>query len=87
MKSRTVSAFTNVGPRRISADFKLLTGVLIVSEGTRIIEAIRPPDSWLALASLNCGDGWGTRPTSHDLQTFVNAYALRLTEFEHVATS
>ncbi|KAK45359.1 hypothetical protein BG58_18490 [Caballeronia jiangsuensis] len=79
MKFRTVYASIVVGDKKFSAAFGLSTGDLVVSEGAKVIEAIKPPDSWLALASLNRGDGWGTRPTTHDLQTFIERYVMRLT--------
>ncbi|SAL86084.1 hypothetical protein AWB67_07108 [Caballeronia terrestris] len=36
------------------------------------MEELGPPDSWMALASLNPGDGWGTRRTPADLLAFLS---------------
>jgi hypothetical protein len=63
-----------VNSRPISARFRPSTGHLIISDGTAVVESIRPPDSWIALAAVNTSSGWGTRPTPSDLQTFLERY-------------
>ncbi len=74
MKSRSVLAEVLVDGRQISAHFQPSTGRLVITEGPAIVEAIRPPDSWIALAAVNTSSGWGTRPTSADLQFFLERY-------------
>lgn len=74
MKFDTVFAVVRVGEHDISADFRTSSGRLIVADASQIIEELRPPDSWLALASLNRNDSWGTRPTSTELLTFLERY-------------
>jgi hypothetical protein len=71
MKTQAVRAVARVNGREISADFQLLTGRLRVNEGPKVIEELGPPDSWMALASLNHRDGWGTRPTAANLLKFL----------------
>ena len=74
MKLQSVSAVVRVGDREVSAEFRLSTGRLLVSEGAEPIEDLRPPDSWMALAFVNLNGGWGTRPTPTDLLTFLERY-------------
>ncbi|SAL86019.1 hypothetical protein AWB74_07533 [Caballeronia arvi] len=74
MKLDIVLAVIRVGEREISADFRTSSGRLIVAEAAEIIEELRPPDSWVALASLKRNDSWGTRPTTAELLTFLERY-------------
>jgi hypothetical protein len=74
MKPQSVIAVVRSATREVSAEFQLSTGRLVVMEGSELIDALHPPDSWMALASLNHGDGWGTRPTPEDLHQFLERY-------------
>lgn len=74
MKSQSVIAVVRFATREVSAEFQLSTGRLVVMEGSELIDALHPPDSWMALASLNHGDGWGTRPSPADLPQFLERY-------------
>jgi len=74
MKPRSVLAEVVVDQRQISALFHASTGRLVISEGSAVVESIRAPDSWIALAAVNTASGWGTRPTSADLQVFLERY-------------
>jgi hypothetical protein len=73
---RAVTARVLIEGRDIAAHYQSSTGRLMVREGTIILEAIQPPDSWIALAALNTASYWGTRPTSADLQAFLEGYVL-----------
>ncbi|WP_160147523.1 hypothetical protein [Caballeronia pedi] len=74
MKAQSVIAVVRFATREVLAEFHLSTGRLVVMEGSEVIDALHPPDSWMALASLNHGDGWGTRPTVADLHQFLERY-------------
>jgi hypothetical protein len=74
MKTQSVIAVVRFAAREVSAEFQPATGRLLVMEGSEVIDALHPPDSWMALASLNHGDGWGTRPTPADLHHFLERY-------------
>lgn len=82
MKTQAVRAVVRVNSREISADFQLATGRLLVTEGAEVIEKLGPPDSWVALASLNRGDGWGTRPAPADLLAFLERYVATHPRFQ-----
>jgi hypothetical protein len=73
---RTVTARIFIEGRHIAAHFYPSTGRLMVREGVTILEAIQPPDSWIALAAVNAASCWGTRPTFADLQIFLERYVL-----------
>lgn len=75
MKQTTVMAAISSDEREVAATFKLSTGRLTVSSNGKILEDIRPPDSWLVLASANHQCEWGTRPTATDLLAFLDQYA------------
>lgn len=81
MKGRNVLAKVLVDHRQISAHFHTWTGRLIISEGPTVVESIRAPDSWIALAAVNTASGWGTRPTSADLQMFLEWYVATYPKF------
>ncbi|MGF7137246.1 hypothetical protein P3T40_008759 [Paraburkholderia sp. EB58] len=74
MKPRNVLVHVEVDSRQISAHFRPSTGRLVIVDGPAVIEAFKPPDSWMALASVNTANGWGTRPTSADLRAFLERY-------------
>jgi len=81
MMASNVLAEMRVDSRQVSAQFQPSTGQLIVSDGLSIVEAISPPDSWMALATVNAASEWGTRPTSADLLTFLERYVTRHPRF------
>jgi hypothetical protein len=74
MKARTVVAAVNTNSRQVSAAFRPSSGRLVIHEGAAVIETIKAPDSWIALAALNSASGWGTRPTESDLLDFLTRY-------------
>lgn len=74
MKSQSIRAAVSVDSRDVSADFHPSTGRLVVREGTAVVEAFLPPDSWMALAVVNASSGWGTQPTQSDLHAFLRRY-------------
>ncbi|CAG9269586.1 conserved hypothetical protein [Paraburkholderia caribensis] len=82
MKSQNVLAAVRVDSRQISAHFRPSTGRLVISDGASILEAIRAPDSWMALATVNSDSNWGTRPTSADLQVFLERYVAEHPRFD-----
>ncbi len=82
MKSQNVHAQVRVDCRQISAHFRPSTGRLVISDGGVILEAIRAPDSWMALATVNSDSNWGTRPTSADLQVFLERYIAEHPRFD-----
>ncbi|WP_371884496.1 hypothetical protein [Caballeronia sp. S22] len=84
MKTQTVLAVVRVETREIAADFEVATGRLLIFEGSTVFEDIGPPDSWMAFASLSGGSAWGTRPTSVDLQTFLERYVASHPRFQLV---
>jgi hypothetical protein len=86
MKSRSVLAEINVDRRQISAHFQPSTGRLVITEGTAIVEAIRPPDSWIALAAVSATSGWGTQPTPANLRAFLEGYVAMHPRFVRTAT-
>lgn len=53
LKSQSISAAVRMESRVVLANFRVATGRLRVTEGSTIVDDIYPPDSWLALASLN----------------------------------
>lgn len=74
MKSRNVLAAILVDRRQISAHFQPSTGRLVITDGPAVVEAIRAPDSWIALAAVSTTSGWGTQPTEANLQVFLEGY-------------
>ena len=86
MRASNVLAEICVDSRQVSAQFQPSTGQLIVSDGLSIVEAISPPDSWMALATVNAASEWGTRPTSADLLTFLERYVARHPRFKRSDT-
>jgi len=82
MKSQNVLAEVRVDYRQISAHFRPSTGRLVISDGGSILEAIRAPDSWMALATVNSDSNWGTQPTSADLQVFLERYIAEHPRFD-----
>ncbi|WP_124605766.1 hypothetical protein [Burkholderia sp. Bp9142] len=83
MRSRNVVAEVFVEGRQISAHFRASTAHLVIREGSVIVETIVPPDSWMALATVNSGSDWGTRPTREDLQGFLERYITTHPTFDH----
>jgi hypothetical protein len=81
MKPRRVLAEVLVDRRQISAHFHLSTGHLFIRDGATLVEAIRAPDSWIALAAVNTASAWGTRPSSADLKVFLERYIALSPEF------
>ncbi|WP_160147524.1 hypothetical protein [Caballeronia pedi] len=57
MKTQTLIAVVRIARRETAVDFQLSTGRLLITEGPQVIEQWHPSDAWLAMASLNRGDG------------------------------
>ncbi|WP_146149932.1 hypothetical protein [Caballeronia novacaledonica] len=74
MRKNAVQAVLRLNDRELIAEFQSVTGRLVVYQGSTILEDVHPPDSWMALALINCGSGWGTRPGSDDLLAFLERY-------------
>jgi hypothetical protein len=74
MKTRSVRAELVVDRYRFSARFHISTGRLVISEGAAVVESIAAPDSWIALAAVSRASGWGTCPTTDDLQAILERY-------------
>lgn len=81
MKSRNVHAQVRVDCRQISAHFRPSTGRLVISDGG-YPRSHQAPDSWMALATVNSDSNWGTRPTSADLQVFLERYIAEHPRFD-----
>jgi hypothetical protein len=72
--SKPVTARIKLGDREIIASFDASSGQLRITEGAKILQALRPPDSWLAMASISQASGWGTRPTVEDLSAYLQGF-------------
>ncbi|WP_277182880.1 hypothetical protein [Caballeronia sp. BR00000012568055] len=72
--SKPVMARLKLGDREIIASFHASSGQLRITEGAKILQALRPPDSWLAMASISQESGWGTRPTVEDLSAYLQGF-------------
>jgi hypothetical protein len=72
--SKPVMARMKLGDRDIIATFDASSGQLRITEGAKILQALRPPDSWLAMASISQASGWGTRPTEEDLNAYLQGF-------------
>lgn len=72
--SKPVVARVNLADRIICATFDQSTGRLRIIEGAKILHALLPPDSWIAIASVSQSSGWGTRPSEADLGVYLRCY-------------
>jgi hypothetical protein len=72
--SKPVMARVDLAGRAIQATFDPSTGHLRITEGAKILHALAPPDSWLALASISQASGFGTRPSQGDLDAYLQGY-------------
>lgn len=60
----------------VSATFTFATGHLVVKGNGRVVQELRAPDSWVALASTIERCEWGTRPTVADLLAYLERYTM-----------
>jgi hypothetical protein len=76
--SKPVMARTQASEREFTASFDPSSGQLRITEGAKLLHALRPPDSWLALASISQASGWGTRPSEADVSAYLQSYVASL---------
>lgn len=75
--AKPVMAKVNVEGRVVWATFDPSSGRLKVTEDSKLLQVLAPPNSWLALAAASQSSSWGTRPSEDDLTAFLEGYLLR----------
>lgn len=80
--SSSVMSCINIAERLICAKFDPSKGQLRVTDGSKVLHTLDPPDSWLAIASVSQSSGWGTHPAEADLKAYLEAYAASLQQSE-----
>lgn len=72
-----VMAKIDVEGRIVCATFEPSSGRLQISEDSKLLQVLSPPDSWVAIATASQSSGWGTRPSEADLMVFLEGYVSR----------
>ncbi len=67
----------DVGGRIVCATFAPSSGRLRITEDSKLLQVLSPPDSWVAIAAASQSSGWGTRPSEADLTAFLEGYVSR----------
>jgi len=80
---KTVAAVVTAGDQEVAADDDVSAGLNRITSDGAAVEDIGPPDSWIASRSVAEGSEWGTHPTPHDFQRFLERYVAERGDYVH----